>query len=401
MKPELMNPELMNPDLVKPAPMKIEMVVPLLMSAGMEVMVARMAKKLAARGHSVGITCITARGPTADEVEATGIRVSEVGAQGLVNPRWLKRLSGHFRSIAPDVVHVHSGSWFKGALAARVARVPLIAYTAHGYVSVDSVSESALNRVAVAFTDRVVSVSVELAAHLKAQGLAGARMATIENGIDIDLFNPKSATGEIRHRLGIAQATVLVGTVARHEPIKNLAMLIEAIAGARGKGADCEGVLIGDGSLRAEHEALAVRLGIRDKVHFWGIDTNTARLYPEFDIFTLTSDAEGTSISLLEAMASGVCPVATRVGGNPALVGEPSLGVGILVEPRRHDLLADTIASLVADPTRRKAISVAARARVAARFSDEAMLDAYEALYAESLEGRPRKAAVAASSLGA
>jgi glycosyltransferase involved in cell wall biosynthesis len=369
---------------------KIEMVLPMLASAGMEVMVARMAGKLAGRGHSVGITCITERGPTADEVEATGVRVSEVGAQGLANPRWLLRLRKHFRDIDPDIVHVHSGSWFKGALGARFARVPVVVYTAHGFVSTGNVSESILNRVAVKFTDRVVSVSADLAPLLQSQGIAGKRMVTIANGIDIDLFNPNAATGEIRRRLGIAPSTVIVGTVARHEPIKNLAMLIEAIAAARQRGADCEAVLIGDGSLRADHEALAEKLGIRARVHFWGVDTNTARLHPELDIFTLTSDAEGTSISLLEAMASGVCPIATRVGGNPALVGEPAEGAGLMVEPRRPDQLADAIVALAADATRRTTKGAAARTRVAKHFSDEAMLDAYEALYADSLLGGRR-----------
>ncbi len=380
--------------------MKIEMVVPLLMSAGMEVMVERMARKLIRRGHSVGITCITERGPTADEVEASGVRVSEVGAQGLVHPRWLKRLNAHFRALDPDVVHVHSGSWFKGAIAAKCAGVPLVVYTAHGFVSVSQASETVLNRLAVKATDRVVSVSVDLADHLRAHRIAGPRLAIIENGIDLDLFRPNAAMGDIRQRLGIAAQTPIVGTVARHEPIKNIAMTIEGIAMARQRGAACVGVLVGDGSMRAEHEALAVRLGVRGAIHFWGIDTRTVRLYPEFDIFTLTSDAEGTSISLLEAMASGVAPIATRVGGNPALVGEASEGAGLMVEARRPDQLADAICALVADPERRRKMGAAARARVAANFSDEIMLDAYEALYAEAVQRRGKSAPGAQNAKG-
>ena len=357
--------------------MKIEMVLPSLAAAGMEVMVARMARKLARRGHQVGVTCIVERGALAGEVEAAGVRVSEPGAQGLAHPRWLSRLTGHLRRVAPDVVHIHSGAWFKGALAARAARVRTIVYTAHGFISNEAKVETVLNRAAVPLTDRVVAVSEHLAEVLKARRLAGRGLAVITNGIDLELFQPGGGSGEIRHRLGIALKTVIVGTVARLEPIKNQAMLIEGLARARAAGIDCAGVLIGDGSLRADLEAQAARLGVSGQVHFWGMATNVAQLCGELDVFALTSDAEGTSISLLEAMASGVCPLATRVGGNPAVIGD----AGVLVEARRPDQLAAAIGALVLEPTRRLALGHAARARVAARFNDEAMLDAYEAVY--------------------
>jgi glycosyltransferase involved in cell wall biosynthesis len=227
-------------------------------------------------------------------------------------------------------------------------------------------------------TDVVVSVSDHLAEVTKARGLAGRRHEVIENGIDLELFTPGAAGTEIRSRLGIAARTALVGTVARLEPIKNQSMLIEGIARARAEGVDCAAVVIGIGTLRAELEAQAMRLGIAEHVHFWGLERNVARLYGELDIFTLTSDAEGTSISLLEAMASGVCPVATNVGGNPAVVGE----AGVLVGARRPEELAAAIRALVGDPERRKALGQAARERVARLFSDETMLDRYEALYA-------------------
>ena len=355
------------------------MVLPSLAAAGMEVMVARLARKLARRGHRVGVTCILEKGSLAAEVEAAGVRVCDPGAQGLANPRWLGRLSAHFQAVQPHLVHIHSGTWFKAAVAARRAGVPRVVYTAHGFVSYEAAVETVLNRVAVRLTDQVVSVSDHLGEVLTARRLAGRHLAVIANGIDLELFRPGSGgdSGEIRRRLGIPPTTAIVGTVARLEPIKNQAMLVAGIAQARAQGVDCAGVLIGEGSLRAALEAQATRLGVSQHVHFWGLETDMPRLYPELDVFTLTSDLEGTSISLLEAMASGVCPLATRVGGNPALIGE----AGVMVGKGRTDELAAAIAGLVADPARRRALGRAARERVAARFSDEAMLDAYEAVY--------------------
>lgn len=357
--------------------MRIEMVLPSLAAAGMEVMVARMARKLARRGHDVGVTCIVERGPLAAEVEAAGVRVELPGAQGFANPRWVKRLADHLKATRPDVVHIHSGAWFKGALAARVARVPRVVYTAHGFVAREAAVEKVLNRFAVPLTHQVVSVSDHLAEVMRGQGLAGRNLAVVANGIDLDLFKPGAGTNEIRTKLGIAPSTFLVGTVARLEPIKNQAMLLEGIAMARAQDVDCAVVLIGDGSLRTALGEQAQRLGIAASVHFWGLDTNVARLYPELDVFALTSDAEGTSISLLEAMASGVCPLATIVGGNPAVVGE----AGVLVSKQRPDELASAIASLARNRDLCADLARSARVRVAVLFSDEAMIDQYERIY--------------------
>ena len=104
-----------------------------------------------------------------------------------------------------------------------------------------------------------------------------------------------------------------------------------------------------------------------------------SRIYPEFDVFALTSTIEGTSISMLEAMASAVCPVATAVGGNVDLLGGGSSGV--LVPRDEAGKLAEVLGALAGDPERRDALGRAARARVETRFSETSMVDRYEELY--------------------
>ena len=361
--------------------MKVEMILPTLAAAGMEVMVARTAAKLARRGHDVGVACIERGGPLVADLVSSGVRVSELAAFGLIGGDWLARIRRHLATVAPDVLHVHSGGWLKGVVAGRSARVPCVLYTAHGFVDPEPWRERVLNRLAVPLTDHVVAVSEHLGRHLSGTGVPRAKLSVIANGIDLDQFRPMRVNGvgagEIRRRLGISDQTLLVGTVARLVPIKNQAVLIDAIAEARQQGADCAAVLIGEGPLKDDLQAQAAQRGVGDHVHFWGLEANVARLYPELDVFVLTSNLEGTSISLMEAMACGVCPLVTAVGGNPAVVGD----AGVLVEPKRPDLMAAAIAALSGNAARRRALGIAARSRVESQFSDEAMIAAYERLY--------------------
>src|SRR5690348_16777699 len=115
-------------------PFAIEMVLPALVTGGMEMMVADLARALAARGHGVGITCLEAEGALAGRLREADIPVSVVPCPGK-GPilRAHQGLRDHFLQRAPDIVHAHNGVWAKSALAARAARVPAILHTAHGF----------------------------------------------------------------------------------------------------------------------------------------------------------------------------------------------------------------------------------------------------------------------------
>jgi glycosyltransferase involved in cell wall biosynthesis len=264
--------------------------------------------------------------------------------------------------------------------------VPFVIYTAHGFVhNNETWQETAFNKAAARLTDQVIAVSGQLGEVLAARGLSGRRMRVVTNGIDTEQFQPGQTLGTLRRRLGLGPDDLIVGSVARLEPIKNQAMLIDAIAQAWSQGVDCHGVLIGEGSLGIALAAQAERLGIARRIHFWGQESNVAPLYRELDLFALTSDAEGTSISLLEAMASGICPIATAVGGTPAVIGANSEPAGVLTAPRRSEQFAASIVELALNPERRRQMGSAARRRAVEHFSDEVMIEAYERLYAEGV----------------
>src|SRR5215217_2774421 len=113
-------------------PLRIEMVLPSLGLGGMEIMAVNLARCLSADGHDVGVTCTDGLGPVTAQFTALDIPVSLVPAPGIGGNFWPAALAAHIRAKSPDVVHVHSGVWFRAARAARQAGVRRIIHTVHG-----------------------------------------------------------------------------------------------------------------------------------------------------------------------------------------------------------------------------------------------------------------------------
>ena len=356
------------------------MILPALPAAGMEMMVAGLARALAARGLSVGITCLEEEGVLAPALRADGIRVSVVPAPGLLPNVVPGRLSDWLRELGPDVVHAHSGVWLKAVCAARGAGVERVVFTAHGLLDHTPRHHWWMMRLAARRTDYVVGVSDELTRVLIDDGGSPrSRTLTIPNGVDTAAFRPGPASQSVRGPLGIDPGTPVIGIVARLAPVKNHAVLIDAFAIVHGRRPDAVLVLVGDGPLRAELEARAAGLGLGAAVRFAGLASAMPPVYRDIDLFVLSSVAEGTSISILEAMASGLPIVATAVGGTPALLDGGAAGV--LVPSSDAAALADALTGLLDHPERRRELGAAARARAERIFSERAMVDRYLGLY--------------------
>lgn len=297
----------------------------------------------------------------------------------LLHPAALAR---RIRAIAPDVAHTHSGVWLKAARAARLAGVPRVVHTEHGRRHPDPWGDRWLDGRAARDTDVVAAVSRPLAAHLHARIVRGrAAVAVVPNGVDTHAFRPRPDDGALRRELGIGPDVPIVGSVGRLEPVKGYDVAVRALARMDGRNEGPPPVLVvaGDGSERARLRGLAVELDIADRVHLPGWRDDLPALHGAFTLFTLSSHSEGTSVSLLEAMAAALCPVATDVGGNADVVG-PALAHR-LVRPGDPDALAAAWAHALADDGRRRADASAGRARVVEHFSAEAMVRAYERIY--------------------
>lgn len=314
-------------------------------------------------------------------------------------PRWSLLHPGplvhHIRRIAPDVVHTHSGIWYKGAIAARRAGVPFVMHTDHGRRSPDPWTMRFIEGLASRRTDAVVAVSDALAGQLARSVVHDpSRIRVIPNGVDTATHRPREDDGALRRAIGVAPDAPVVGSIGRLEPIKGYDVMLEAFALLRARwsgGVPPVLVVGGEGSERARLEATAAARGITDSVRLLGWRDDIQALHASFTLFTMSSRSEGTSVSLLEAMSAGLCPVVTDVGGNAAVLG-PTLRHR-LVPSGDPAALAEAWHRALVDEAARRADAHAARARVEEAFSLGRMVGGYEALY---LEGARRAAPAAA-----
>ena len=356
------------------------MVVPGLPRAGMEMVVATLTRGLSRRGHDVGVTCIEFKGSLGRALEEEGFRVSCVPAPGIRAIMFPLRLTRWFMRKRPDVVHIHTGAWLKGARAAGMARVPRVVFTMHGLDGTRPPYEPFLDRMAGRYTTDAVAVSDAFVPYLTEKAhIPRARVRVIPNGVDTNLFRPGPRTGRVREPCGIEDDAIVIGHVARFSPVKNHAMLIDAFAQVVHVRPRTFLVLVGDGPLRARVEEQVNALGLASHVRFLGLVADLHDVYRDFDILVLPSTTEAAPMSLLEAMSTGLPIVATAVGGIPALLARGD--AGLLVPPADATALAGALVHCASDAMMRVQMGLVARSRAEACYSEARMLDVYEALY--------------------
>lgn len=368
-------------------PLRVAYLIQNLNYGGMEQVLHSLAQGLPSPGFDVHIVVLEYLGRFAEGLEerVTLHQVPPMSRWSLLHPG---ALITTLRTIAPDVVHSHTGVWFKAARAARAANVAAVVHTEHGRPDPVPLADRLIDNAASRWTDRVIAVSAPLAEVLRTQVVHDpSAVQIITNGVDVERFRPGDDQGAVRRSLNLPSHAPVIGSVGRLEPIKNYQLALRALARLGEIAGVVEQpllVLAGDGSERAGLDALARELGVDDRVRFLGWRNDPDRLYKCFDVFTLPSLSEGTSISLLESMSSGVCPAVTDVGGNRAALG-PDLS-SLLVSSNDVDGLAKLWRHLLSDPVARTQMGQLARTRVVEQFSVYRMVDRHVTLYRELLE---------------
>lgn len=327
-------------------------------------------------------------------VEALGPQINPVA--DLTALLGLIRITRRYR---PAIVHTHTAkAGALGRLAARFAvrPRPLVVHTYHGHVLEGyfgprvSRAYRLLERRLARWSDRLLAVSEATVDDLVRLGVAPREaFQVVPLGLDLARFDdlPADAGTTFRDRLGVGPDEVLVSFVGRLVAIKRVDRLLRAFAGLGDLGPRVHLAIVGDGELRGELERLVAELGLGETVSFVGFLTDVTGVAAAADIAVLSSDNEGTPVSLIEAAAAGVPAVATAVGGVPDVVTPQT---GILAPPGDEAALAAGIARLVHDPALRAQMGERARAHVRRRFAVERLLDDIDVLYQE-LVGEARR----------
>jgi glycosyltransferase involved in cell wall biosynthesis len=351
---------------------------------------ARQALLLTAALRPEHETTLLAGTPTADEGElgAPGVDVVRVPLVREIAPavdaRALVAVRGELARRRPHIVHTHMAkAGTVGRLASLTLRPrPRTVHTFHGHV-LDGYFGQARQRAFVEAerllarsTDVLIAISEEVRDELLELRIGRPEQyRLIRLGLDLSALRA-GVDGRLRAALGLPATTPLIGTVGRLVPIKDHALLLEAML-------DLPGVhlaVLGDGELRAELEARTIALGLADRVHFTGWWADVASAMVDLDVVVLSSRNEGTPVALIEAAAAGRASVATDVGGVRTVVRD---GInGLVVPPAAPRPFADAVRALLADPERRAAMGEAGRA-ISREFEADRLVADIRALYAE------------------
>lgn len=370
-------------------PLRVLHVITTLGPGGAEAMLAKLVAATPEVTHAV--VSLDHRTDTVAALRAAGASVTVLGLSSpTAFPAAILRLTRTMRGFRPDLIQ----SWLWHAdLAATVARAtlrprPPLVWSIRcsdmdlaRYRPTTRLVVGALARLS-AIPDAVVANSeAGLAWHL-ARGYRPRRTLVIPNGFDLGAFRPDpTARARLLTALGWPEQTVLVGLIARIDPMKDHATFLAALARTA---EPIRAVLIGRGT-----EALAIPPALRPRLAALGQRRDVAALLPGLDILCLSSRfGEGFPNVLGEAMACGVPCVTTDVGDAARVVA----GAGLVVPPGDAAALADAITTLAADHARRRAMGQAGRERVERLYAIRTIADAHRALWHELAASPPSPA---------
>lgn len=359
---------------------------------GAETQVATLLPRLDSQRYAPAVCCLTHAGAMAEDLRSQGIRVWVLGlrrsgvlvADAVRAVGALRRMTRLLRLERPTILHAHMfHAYVLGAFAARASGVPIIVSGRHSTGPFHrGRSALLLERVANRFTDVIVACSAAVADDVQRHGhMPPERLRIIHNGVTLPSLLDPVAREAHRCAFGLSPEDPVLMCVANFHHYKGHRELIRAIRVVRGTVPSLKVLFVGDGPLRGSLEDLAFRNGLAATLQFLGPRDDVPMLLQLADGFVLPSHTEGLPLTVLEAMATGLPVVATRVGGIPEVVTDGK--TGLLVPPGDLAALAAAIGRILQDPTGARRMGQAGRAQVEREFSLGRMVERTEQFYAE------------------
>lgn len=269
------------------------------------------------------------------------------------NLRTLYRLARYIHAGKFDVVITHRFKpWLLLAwINLLLPRVRLISVL-HAFKQFDRPRRQRLARWLLKPHSRFVAVSQAVKDDLVAHRIPAANIVVIPNSIDVESLRAQQLSrSAARAELGLSPDACVIGTIGRTKPIKGHRFLVEAFAQVHRQHPDCQLLIVGGGELEPALQQQIETAGLSASARLTGAIPNAARLLLAFDYFVLPSLLEGFGLAVLEAVASGLPIIATRVGGVPEAMGAD----GILVAPHNSDQLAQALLDMLSWPASRRA----------------------------------------------
>jgi glycosyltransferase involved in cell wall biosynthesis len=258
----------------------------------------------------------------------------------------------------PDVIHAHVFSAaLPAVIAGRLARIPVVVtehYTAFPLRTLSRASRL-MARYAFANAARVMPVCLFLQRGIEAYGLK-ARFEVVPNAVDATIFHPSAAP---RASSG-PKRLLFVGNLEPTEH-KGFPTLLSALEMMAGRAADWRLDVVGEGPSRADYERRATASPVAAAITFRGAlpKPQIADLMRASNVFVLPSKFENLPCVIIEAMASGLPVVSTRVGGIPEMMSDRD---GVLVEPSNPAALAEALERVLSRPEAFDPAGIAVRA---------------------------------------
>lgn len=334
-----------------------------------------------------------AEGSLIEEVRARGIQLTiEPNLVREVNPfkdfSAVWKLSHLMRRERYTIVHTHSSkAGVLGRLAAKLAGVPVIVHTVHGWSFHDHMPTwrktlyVTLEKFAAALTDAIIVVAAPDIDKGLREGIGHREQYhIIRSAIPLDEFDPAHVDPQaVRRELGIPLDAPMLGNVGRFSPQKNPLDWVRVAARVARELPDGRFLLVGDGPLRPEVEAALAEAGIADRTILTGLRRDVPRLMAAMDVFLLTSLWEGLPRVIPQAMAMEMPVVANRADGTIEAIAHGE--TGYLCPPGDLKTMAGYCVELLQDPSRRKMMGQKGRIFATGEFDVQEMVNDIAALY--------------------
>jgi len=354
-------------------------------TGGAEQVIVQLATHTDADSYDVAILCLeNPVGPMGKALSKNGMRVDALNRQPGFDWRLVWQIRRYRREYRVDVFHCHQYTPFVYGFLGALGTETRVVFTEHGrfYPDLPKPKRMLVNPVFGRLVDHMTSISKATKhALVNVERFPRSRIQVVYNGIDgapYDHDTTRSTRLPDEFHTALSGRFV-VGNVARLDPIKNHRLMLNAVKEISALHPDLHLCLVGDGPEREGLEAMAKKLGIQSHVLFTGTRQDVYLFYERMDVFILTSFSEGTAMTLLEAMASGLPCIVTDVGGNPEIIEDGN--TGFVIPNNDCQALVEKISLLKQQPKLRKELGRNARRKFLRHFSVQQMTHNYENIY--------------------